>query len=128
MRHHQHAHRSFSQPALLILASLVQGPKDAVALCEAIQQTEGWYIEPGTLYRILASLEQRGWIEGLTTAEPLRLYSLTALGHLAFQNADMGSHREYQRDGGSPGWLRGKEIIMCLVLWIQQKHDFLLLR
>jgi DNA-binding PadR family transcriptional regulator len=56
MQHH-HAQQGYSQPAMLILASLSQGPKHAVALCEAIEQTEGLFFEPGTLYRVLAHLE-----------------------------------------------------------------------
>lgn len=56
MHHRQHARRGLSQPAMLILATLVQGPKHAVALCEAIWQTEGLYFEPGTLYRLLAHI------------------------------------------------------------------------
>ncbi len=67
MHQQHHAHRSLSHPALLILASLLQGPKYAAGLCEAIEQVEGLLCEPGTLYSVLARLEQRGWIEALTT-------------------------------------------------------------
>jgi DNA-binding PadR family transcriptional regulator len=98
----QQFQESLTQPASLILSSLLDGPKKAVALREAIEYRTGLVMEPGTLYRLLAHLEQRGWIEGLRTEEPLRLYRLTALCHLTFQNAGMGSYREYQRDGGSP--------------------------
>lgn len=118
MQHQQHAQRGLSHPAMLILGSLVQGPKDAVMLCEAIQQTEGLFFEPGTLYRVLAPLEQRGWIEALTTEHPLRLYSITALGLLAFERAEASRQGEKLREGGRPLLLRGKEIIMRLVLWM----------
>jgi len=63
MPHQQHIQRNLSQLALLILFRLRQGPNHTVGLCEAIEQMEGLVIEPGTLYRALAHLEQRGWIE-----------------------------------------------------------------
>lgn len=44
MQHQQHVQQSLSHPALLILASLVQEPKHAVALREAIEQTKGLFI------------------------------------------------------------------------------------
>ena len=117
MQHH-HAQQGYSQPAMLILASLSQGPKHAVALCEAIEQTEGLFFEPGTLYRVLAHLEQRGLIEALATEHPLRLYSITVLGMLAFERADASRQGEKLREGGRPLLLGGKEIIMRLVLWM----------
>jgi DNA-binding PadR family transcriptional regulator len=84
----------FSDPALLILASLVQEPKDAIALCEAIEQTEGWYIEPGSLYRLLVHLERCGWIEALEAEGPLRPYRLTTLGMLVLQRAEASRQGE----------------------------------
>jgi DNA-binding PadR family transcriptional regulator len=118
MQHQQHAQRDLSHPAMLILASLVQGPKHAVALCEAIGQMEDLFFEPGTLYRVLARLEQRGWIEGLHAGGPLRWYHITALGLLAFESAAAGRQREQSQEGGRPALLHGKEIIMRLVIWM----------
>ena len=107
-----------ASPAYLILARLVQGPKHAIALQEAIEQAEGLYIEPGTLYRVLAQLERRGWIETLATEQALRLYHLTAPGLLAFEQAEASRQGEPPWEREHPGLRQGKEIIMRLVLWI----------
>jgi DNA-binding PadR family transcriptional regulator len=90
----QHFQNRLSRPAYLLLASLVQGPKHAVALREAIEQREGVFIEPGTLYRVLAQLEQRGWIEGLDAEGPLRLYRITTLGLFAIERAEASSQAD----------------------------------
>ncbi len=50
MQYQQYARARLSRPAYFILGCLSHGPRDAVALCEAIEQAEGLYIEPGTLY------------------------------------------------------------------------------
>jgi len=118
MQYQQHAQKSLSHPALLILANLAQEPKHAIALQEVIEQAEGLYIEPGTLYRVLAELEQRGWIETLTIEQPLRLYQITIPGRLAIAQAGEGGLGERFQEGGHPGLRKRKEIIMRLVLWI----------
>lgn len=119
MQHQQQRFQgSLSQPSYFILVGLAQGPKHAVELREVIEQREGAFIEPGTLYRVLAHLERRGWIEGLDEQGPLRRYRLTTLGILTLEQAAVGSHREKPREGRSPGLRKGKEIIMRLVLWI----------
>src|SRR5712692_3273394 len=99
MQHPQHAQRRLSHPALIILASLAQEPKHALALQEAIKQAEGLYIEPATLYRVLAQLEQRGWIEALAIEHPLRLYEITAQGALAIERAERHQHKEKLQEG-----------------------------
>lgn len=76
MLHQHHLQRNLSQPALLILFRLRQGPHHAVGLCEAVQQMEGLVIEPATMYRALAYLERRGWIEGDDAEAPLRAIPL----------------------------------------------------
>jgi DNA-binding PadR family transcriptional regulator len=118
MQQQQTARGSLSRPAYLILTSLRYGPKHVVALREAIEQSEGLFFEPGTLYRFVASLEQRGWIEALTTEEPLRTYCITALGLLALEHAEASSQKEQQWLGGRRGWLRVRESIVCLVIWM----------
>jgi DNA-binding PadR family transcriptional regulator len=118
MQYQQHAQESLSHPALLILVSLAQEPKHAIALQEVIEQAEGLYIEPGTLYRVLAQLEQRGWIEALKIEQPLRLYQITIPGRLAIARAGAGGLGERFQEGGHPGLRKRKEIIMRLVLWI----------
>lgn len=114
----QASQESLSRPDSLMLVGLMNGPKHAVALWEAIEQAEGVFIEPGTLYRMLARLEQRGWIEGLDVEGSLRLYRITALGMLALESAEVGSQREKLREGRRPALRRGKEIIVLLVVWM----------
>lgn len=121
MQHQQYAQARLSQPAYFILGCLSYGPRDAVALCEAIEQAEGLYIEPGTLYRVLAQLEQRGWIAGEDGGERLRRYHITALGMFALQQAEAKYQRnqeQQERNERSPGLPGGKEIIMRLVMWM----------
>lgn len=70
----------FTDPALLILASLANGTKHGYAMMEDIQQFSGTLLEPGTLYGAIARLEQRGWIEPLPSEERRRPYRITAMG------------------------------------------------
>lgn len=108
MQHQQRFRGNLSQPAYLILACLMHGPMNAVALRDAVEQTEDLFTEPGTLYRVLAKLEQRGWIEALDSEESLRSYRITEIGLLAVR----------QREGAPSALCRGKEILMRLVIWI----------
>ncbi len=75
----------FSDPALLILSSLADGPKHGYAMMEDIQSFSGTHLEPGTLYGALGRLEQRGWIEPLPSEERRRPYRITAAGVLALK-------------------------------------------
>jgi DNA-binding PadR family transcriptional regulator len=70
----------FSEPALLILASLAGGPRHGYAIEKDVEQFSGHRLEPGTLYGALARLESRGWIEPLPAEERRRPYRLTGLG------------------------------------------------
>jgi DNA-binding PadR family transcriptional regulator len=75
----------FSDPALLILASLAGGPRHGYAMMEDIEAFAGVRLGPGTLYGALARLEQRGWIEALPAQERRRPYRLTAAGAAALR-------------------------------------------
>jgi DNA-binding PadR family transcriptional regulator len=75
----------FSDPALLILSSLAEGPKHGYAMMEDIWQFSGTRLEPGTLYGALVRLEQRGWIVPLPPVSRRRPYRLTAAGVSALQ-------------------------------------------
>lgn len=75
----------FSDPALLILSSLADGPKHGYAMMEDIFQFCGTKLEPGTLYAALARLERRGWIEALEAEERRRPYRITAAGATALR-------------------------------------------
>jgi len=70
----------FSDPAVLILASLAGGEKHGYAMMEDIQATAGVHLGPGTLYGALARLEGYGLIESLPADERRRPYRLTAQG------------------------------------------------
>ena len=67
-------------PALLILASLANGPHHGYAMIEDIQRAAGVKLGPGTLYGAIARLEQRGLIEPVESADRRRPYRLTATG------------------------------------------------
>jgi hypothetical protein len=79
---------------------------------------EGLVIEPATLYRALAYLERRGWIEGEDTEAPLRVYRLTALGRLALEQTEVCSHSEQPRKRWHPFLQRGEEMIVRFVIWM----------
>ncbi len=70
----------FSDPAVLILASLAGGEKHGYAMMEDIQSTVGVRLGPGTLYGAISRLEQTGLIEALPTDERRRPYRLTLQG------------------------------------------------
>lgn len=70
----------FSDPSLLILASLAGGPRHGYAMIEDIESLSGTRLGPGTLYGALARLEQRGLIEPLPAEDRRRPYRLTGLG------------------------------------------------
>jgi DNA-binding PadR family transcriptional regulator len=70
----------FSDPSLLILASLAGGAKHGYAMMEDIEGMSDVRLGPGTLYGALARLEQRGLIEPLPAEDRRRPYRLTGLG------------------------------------------------
>jgi DNA-binding PadR family transcriptional regulator len=70
----------FSDPAILILASLAGGKKHGYAMMEDIKTTAGVTLGPGTLYGALSRLEQNRFIEPLPADERRRPYRLTAQG------------------------------------------------
>jgi DNA-binding PadR family transcriptional regulator len=83
----------FSDPSLLILASLASGPKHGYAMMEDIYQFCGTKLEPGTLYAALARLEQRGWIEPLEAEDRRRPYLITGAGEIALRAQLKTLHR-----------------------------------
>jgi DNA-binding PadR family transcriptional regulator len=70
----------FSEPALLILISLADGPKHGYAMTQDIEVVSGQKLGPGTLYGAIARLEERGWIQALRAEDRRRPYKLTAAG------------------------------------------------
>jgi DNA-binding PadR family transcriptional regulator len=70
----------FSDPAVLILASLAGGEKHGYAMMEDIETTSGVHLGPGTLYGAISRLEGEGLIEALPADERRRPYRLTSQG------------------------------------------------
>ena len=70
----------YADPSLLILSSLMSGPKHGYAMMQDIEEFSGVHLEPGTLYGAIARLETRGWIEPLQSQDRRRPYRITAAG------------------------------------------------
>ena len=70
----------YSDPPLLVLASLASGPKHGHAMIEDIARLCGTRLGPGTLYGAIARLEQQRWIAPLPPDERRRPYRITAEG------------------------------------------------
>lgn len=70
----------FEEPAVLVLTSLVEGPRHGYAIVKDIEQVAGVRLGPGTLYATLARLESRGLIEGLPADDRRRPYRITGAG------------------------------------------------
>jgi DNA-binding PadR family transcriptional regulator len=70
----------YSDPPMLVLASLASGPKHGHAMIEDIASLCGTRLGPGTLYGAIARLEQQGWIEPLPPEDRRRPYRITPDG------------------------------------------------
>lgn len=75
----------FSEPSILILASLAGGDKHGYAMMEDIEAISGIRLGPGTLYGAIARLEKLKWIRALESEDRRRPYSLTSLGASALE-------------------------------------------
>lgn len=75
----------FSDPPLLVLASLADGPKHGYAMIDEIERMSGARLGPGTLYGAINRLEDQGLIEPLAVEERRRPYRLTAAGRRALR-------------------------------------------
>ncbi len=70
----------FTEPSLLILVSLSDGPKHGYAIMQDVETGTGRPMGAGTLYAALVRLEEQGLIEPLAPVERRRPYRLTAIG------------------------------------------------
>ena len=75
----------FTEPALLILISLADGPKHGYAMTEDIADFGDVRFGPGTLYGAITRLESRGLIERLEADDRRNPYRLTAMGEKALR-------------------------------------------
>lgn len=75
----------FSDPALLILISLADGPKHGYAMTEDIAAIADQRLGPGTLYGAITRLESRGLIAPVGSEDRRNPYRLTALGERALR-------------------------------------------
>jgi DNA-binding PadR family transcriptional regulator len=72
-----------TDPALLVLTSLAEGPKHGYAITVDVEELAGVRLGPGTLYGVLARLEEKGLIEALPAEDRRRPYRLTGAGSAA---------------------------------------------
>ena len=70
----------WSDPPLLVLASLADGPKHGYAITQDLAAQVGVHLGPGTLYGAISRLEARGFIEALPPQQRRRPYRITAAG------------------------------------------------
>lgn len=91
------ARSNLPEPALLVLAALVAGPKHGYAIIGEVEAQTGHRLGPGTLYGIIARLERSGYIEALEMEERgRRPYRVTAAGRRAF-DGQVRSLERYRR-------------------------------
>ena len=72
-------------PSLLVLTSLAAGPLHGYALISDIEAIAGVVLGPGTLYGVLARLEQDGLVEALPVEDRRRPYRITGAGAAALR-------------------------------------------
>ncbi|HEY5053273.1 MAG TPA: PadR family transcriptional regulator [Solirubrobacterales bacterium] len=72
-----------TDPGLLVLSSLAEGPKHGYAITRDVEALSGVKLGPGTLYGALSRLEEKGMIEALPAEARRRPYRLTSAGATA---------------------------------------------
>ena len=88
----------YSDPPLLVLASLSSGPKHGHAMIEDIARLCGNRLGPGTLYGAIARLEEQGLIEPLPAEERRHPYRITPQG-LRVLRAKLTTLHDFARAG-----------------------------
>ena len=106
-------HGRFSDPSLLVMSSLAEGPKHGYAITKDIQRFAGVTLGPGTLYGALARLQHQGLIEALPADDRRRPYRLSergqGAGRPAGEPAAGGRHRPAAPGPGvAGGGVRGR--------------------
>lgn len=88
----------YSDPPLLVLASLATGPKHGHAMIEDIASLCGSRLGPGTLYGAITRLEAQGWIEPLPPEDRRRPYRITPEG-VQVLKAKLATLHQFARAG-----------------------------
>jgi DNA-binding PadR family transcriptional regulator len=88
----------YSDPPLLVLASLASGPKHGHAMIEDIASICGTRLGPGTLYGAIARLEQQGWIAPLPAEDRRQPYRITVEG-LGVLRAKLATLQQFTKAG-----------------------------
>jgi DNA-binding PadR family transcriptional regulator len=89
---------SYSDPPLLVLVSLISGPKHGHAMIDDIVELCGTRLGPGTLYGAIARLENQGWIEPLPAEERRYPYRITPAG-LKVVRAKLATLNQFTKAG-----------------------------
>jgi DNA-binding PadR family transcriptional regulator len=88
----------YSDPPLLVLASLANGPKHGHSMVEDIVRLCGTRLGPGTLYGAITRLEQQGLIEPLRPEERRQPYRITGEG-LRVLRAKLNTLQQFTKAG-----------------------------
>ena len=72
-----------TDPGLLVLSSLAEGPKHGYAITQDVEEVSGIKLGPGTLYGALSRLEGKGLIEPMPAEDRRKPYRLTSEGAAA---------------------------------------------
>ncbi|TMC10457.1 MAG: PadR family transcriptional regulator [Chloroflexi bacterium] len=70
----------FEEAAVLILTSLLPGPRHGYAIIKDVREVSGLVLGPGTLYAALSRLEALGLVEALPPEDRRRPYRITGAG------------------------------------------------
>jgi DNA-binding PadR family transcriptional regulator len=76
----------WSDPGLLVLASLAGGEKHGYAMVKDIEKLASVHLGPGTLYGALSRLEEQGMIEAAPKQGRRRPYRITGAGSRALES------------------------------------------
>ena len=99
-----------TDPGLLVLASLAEGPKHGYAITQDVEEVAGVKLGPGTLYGALSRLEGRDLIEPLPSEDRRRPYKITAAGAAALERAAADA-RPRRRDRDEAPARRGGDLM-----------------